>query len=49
MGMEMTKSFYDLENEVADYAVVNLGNEHPEDLDDFLRKLWSKYGHGTPF
>lgn len=49
MGMEMTKPFYDLENEVADYAFANLGNEHPDDFDEFLRNMWSKYGHGTPF
>jgi enoyl-CoA hydratase/carnithine racemase len=49
MGMAETRSYYDLENEVADYFVTNVGNDHPDDLDDFIRNLWSKYGHGTPF
>ncbi len=48
MGIAMMKPFYDLENEVAEYYFDHIGNEHPADLDDFLRKLWSKYGGGSP-
>jgi len=49
MGMTMMRPFYDLENEVADYAFAHLGTDLPEDIDDFLRKMWSKYGQGSPF
>nr|MDO8083835.1 enoyl-CoA hydratase/isomerase family protein [Candidatus Sigynarchaeum springense] len=49
IGMAMTRAFYDLENEVADYAFANLGSEHPPDVDEFIRKLWTKYGQGSPF
>ncbi len=48
MGIGMMKPYYDLENEVAEYYFTHVGNEHPADLDDFLRKLWSKYGGGCP-
>ena len=48
MGIAMMKPFYDLENEVAEYYFSHVGNEHPEDLDDFLKKLWAKYGGGCP-
>jgi hypothetical protein len=49
MGMMMSKLFYELEDEVAKYAFVNLGNERPADLDEFMRRIWSKYGNSTSF
>ncbi|HME50817.1 MAG TPA: enoyl-CoA hydratase/isomerase family protein [Candidatus Lokiarchaeia archaeon] len=49
MGMAETRPYYDLENEVAEYVVKNVGNEHPDDFDEFIRNMWSKYGQGTPF
>ncbi len=48
MGIAMMKPFYDLENEVAEYYFDHVGNEHPDDLDAFLKKLWAKYGGGSP-
>jgi len=49
MGMKMARLFYDLEDEVATYAIANWGNERPGDLDEFLRRIWSKYSNATPF
>ena len=47
--MKMARLFYDLEDEVATYAIANWGNERPGDLDEFLRRIWSKYSNATPF
>ncbi len=48
MGIGMMKPFYDLENEVAEYVFARIGQEHPADLDAFLKGLWAKYGSGAP-
>ncbi len=48
MGIGLMKSFYDMENEVAEYVYARIGQEHPADLDAFLNSLWAKYGGGVP-
>ncbi len=48
MGIGPMKPFYDMENEVAEYVFARLGQEHPADLDFFLKGLWAKYGGGCP-
>ncbi|MHA1820654.1 MAG: enoyl-CoA hydratase/isomerase family protein [Promethearchaeota archaeon] len=40
----ISEKSHDLEDECAYYFFKNIGNNNPEDLDDFISKIWAKYG-----
>lgn len=45
MGKRFARKCYDLENDMARYFFKNAGIENPEDQNDFLQKMWEKYGN----
>ena len=48
MGIGLARKYYEMENEVAEYFFSRAGEENRADMDEFISRLWEKYGEGSP-
>jgi len=48
MSFDKANDWYDLENEMAIFYFQGLMGKAPCELDEFLKKMWVKYGKGNP-
>ena len=48
MTFEKAKDWFDLENEFAKYYFAGVLDKENFNLDEFIRKMWEKYGKGSP-
>jgi hypothetical protein len=48
MTFKEAKDWFDFENEMAKSYFAGILNKDEFDLDELIRKMWEKYGKGSP-